>query len=88
MDGVPREDAVNTVLTTCRDVMYVGDQTRYEVEIAAGLRLVLRVQNLPGSSPYAIGERLRIEWRADDLRVFAAEGFADLPAVTQPGVLV
>jgi putative spermidine/putrescine transport system ATP-binding protein len=76
--GSPEAGFLNLLTTTCREIMYIGDQTRYEVETATRLRMVLRLQNHPGIPRFTIGDRLQVRWQSEDLRVFAADSFTGL----------
>ena len=69
--GVPGDD-VNAVPVTCEEVTFIGQMSRYVVATDRGRRFVLRIQNRPGSVPFAFGQRLALTWAAEDLRVFPA----------------
>ncbi len=64
-DAVPGDD--ETVAPgTIRDVVYLGPDTRYIVELAAGARLVVTQQNLATTSTEALaqqGKAVRLIWK-------------------------
>jgi len=70
-DGAPG-DGANAVPVTCEEVTFIGQMSRYVVATDRGRRFVLRIQNRPGSVPFAFGQRLALTWSAEDLRVFPA----------------
>jgi putative spermidine/putrescine transport system ATP-binding protein len=69
--GVPG-DGANAVPVTVEEVTFIGQMSRYVVATDRGRRFVLRIQNRPGSVPFAFGQRLALTWAAEDLRVFPA----------------
>ena len=69
--GAPGGGA-NAIPVTCEEVTFIGQMSRYVVATDRGRRFVLRIQNRPGSVPFAFGQRLTLTWAAEDLRVFPA----------------
>ncbi len=52
---------------------YIGTDTRYEVELAGGARLTVRLQNFGAryDTTYAVGEAVQLRWDAANARVLA-----------------
>ena len=52
---------------------YIGTDTRYEVELAGGARLTVRLQNFGPryDTTYAVGEAVQLRWDAANARVLA-----------------
>lgn len=55
---------------TVREVVYIGTDTRYIVELASGETLVTRVQNLGGRGlgHFATGDQVKVRWIPEDAR--------------------
>jgi putative spermidine/putrescine transport system ATP-binding protein len=52
---------------------FVGEQTRYEVELTLGRRVVVAVPSRRASAPIPTGHRVRLGWDAVDALVIARE---------------
>jgi putative spermidine/putrescine transport system ATP-binding protein len=59
-------DVDNVFTGTVREMIYVGDTTKYEVVVAEGLSLSVKRQNRANQCSYMVGETVRVGWRADD----------------------
>lgn len=51
-------DAPSAIPGLVAELVYVGDFTRYRVELAEGLQVTVKVQNGPGSARLGVGERV------------------------------
>jgi spermidine/putrescine transport system ATP-binding protein len=56
---------------TVADVVYLGTDTRYTVELPSKEAMVIRVQNVRGKNwqKFTVGEAVKIEWFSEDIRV-------------------
>ena len=56
----------NILSGTVRDLIYVGDTTKYQVDIADGLSLMIKRHNRSGQQTHEPGQTVRVGWQADD----------------------
>ncbi len=56
----------NVLAGSITQVVYVGDATKYRVQVADDLILTLKRQNRAGRRPYSLGDSVDIGWRAED----------------------
>jgi len=65
-----KETPTQTLGGTVSQVIYIGTDTRYVVELASGEPITIRVQNSFGRDlgEFRRGERVRISWAPDDAR--------------------
>ena len=54
------------------EVIYVGDATRYRVEIEPGLHLVAKVQSGTASAGVGLGQQVELAWSAADTHIYTA----------------
>ena len=67
----PGESDAETLTGTVREVMYIGTDTRYVVQLASGETVVARIQNAAGKGlgEYRIDDRVKVSWADKDARV-------------------
>ena len=65
---------VPSLTGTVRDVIYLGTDTRFLVELASGQVVTVRVQNTHGRGlgEFAVGDTVRIAWQPEDARMLTA----------------
>ncbi len=68
LEASPTEGSIPVLI---RNVVYVGNDTRYEVEVAPGIRLFVREQNIRRADiqRFRPGERAWIHWPAESARI-------------------
>jgi spermidine/putrescine ABC transporter ATP-binding subunit len=57
----------NVLEGTIKEVVYVGDTTKYEVEIEKGRTFVVKQHSRPGVRSYQRNERVRVGWNIEDI---------------------
>lgn len=56
-----------------RELVFIGTDTRYAVQLPTNEIVFVRVQNAGGGSgAFMVGETVQIGWSADDVRVLVA----------------
>ena len=67
----PGESDAETLIGTVREVVYIGTDTRYVVQLASGETVVARIQNAAGKGlgEYRINDRVKVSWADKDARV-------------------
>ncbi|MEO9188654.1 MAG: ABC transporter ATP-binding protein [Acetobacteraceae bacterium] len=68
----PFADAPGTLAGVVSSVVYVGDCTRYLVEVAGGVRLIVKVQNRRTTERVRAGERVGLRLDPADARLLGA----------------
>lgn len=53
------------------DVLYLGDSTRYRVQLDGGPLLVVRSYNRADQSSYSVGDRVFVRWEPEDAAVLS-----------------
>jgi spermidine/putrescine transport system ATP-binding protein len=61
----------NGLTGSVRDVVYIGTDTRYVVQLASGEMIVARIQNVGGRGlgEYRLDDRVTVSWQPSDARV-------------------
>jgi spermidine/putrescine transport system ATP-binding protein len=69
-----QEAVVESLSGVVSQVIYIGTDTRYMVDLAAGESIAVRVQNRSGRSldEFKRGDRVSVSWNADDARTLLA----------------
>lgn len=67
----PSADAPGTLAGVISSIVYVGDRTRYIIEMQGGVRLIVKVQNRAATDRLAVGERVGLHLDPADAHVLA-----------------
>ena len=62
-DGVQLD---NMLTGTVRELIYVGDTTKYQIDLPGDLTLLVKRHNRAGQAAHMPGESVRVGWRAED----------------------
>ena len=71
---VDAADAPGTAVSgTVREAVFVGDTTRYLIEVGDGLSIIARIQNRAGETRAAEGDRVTAGWHFSDTAIIGAD---------------
>ncbi len=69
--AAPDAPGRNTLAATVREVVFMGEMTRYVLQGAGGAPLTVKQPHRPGDSPLASGDAAVVSWAVTDTRLVA-----------------